>query len=329
MSLSLQALFRNCSKCTALYRHDIILLSRSLTSNAPITTTRPSNPKPKTTSGGWSGALLLLPAVVAAYLGNWQLERKEWKENIIKQRSKALKYDPLDLTHPTTPSPLSLKECTPVTVQGVFDHSSTVYVGPRPKSIAGMTQKGYLAITPLKTADKKTYLVLRGWVPSAWKDIDKPATTVTSQQQQQGTKLTTAPVQLHGVVRFGEIPNRFVPDNEPSSGTWYSINPEQIASHLGLPDTSLIEIVNTNSDDDDNKNTVHSKKPSTMEVLGGRRVLPHDDIVYPIPRNVEDVLEFGTTPQGHMNYAATWLSLSAATAFMAVKAIRQGRMLGK
>jgi surfeit locus 1 family protein len=199
-----------------------------------------------------------------------------------------------------------------------------------------MTQKGYLAITPIKTVDKKTYLVLRGWVPSTWKD-DKTANAVTSQQQQQppkSTSPTTAPVQLHGVVRYAEIPNRFVPDNDPSTGNWYYISPQQVAAHLDLPtDTPMIEIVNTNSDDDDDiegkRNTVHSKKPSTMEVLGGRRVLPHDDIVYPIPRNVEDVLEFGTTPQGHMNYAATWFSLSAATAFMAIKAIRQGRILGK
>jgi surfeit locus 1 family protein len=318
-----------------------MILSRYLASNAPIATPNPSNPKPKMMSGGWSGTLLLLPAVVAAFLGNWQLERKEWKENIIKQRSKALKFAPLDLTHLTTQNTIpsssssaaapSFKECTPVTVQGVFDDAATVFVGPRPKTIAGVTQKGYLAITPLKTADKRTYLVLRGWVPDTWK-INKSGPSDPTSQRQRHSKGTS--VQIYGVVRFGEIPNRFVPDNEPTKGNWYYIHPQEVASHLQLPtDTPLIEIVNSDDDDKDDeenmqtKKKINSKKPSTMDVLGGRRVLPQDAIVYPIARNVGDVLEFGTTPQGHMNYAATWFSLSAATAFMAIKAIRQGRMV--
>lgn len=328
----MQTLLRQFSKSTPSYRHDVVILSRQLASNAQIATPNPSNPKPKMTSGGWSGTLLLLPAVVAAYLGNWQLERKEWKENIIKRRSKALKYAPLNLTQNTTSlSSSSFKECTPVTVQGVYDDAATVYVGPRPKTLAGVARKGYLAITPLITSDNRTYLVLRGWVPDIWKDNKAGPSESTSQPQSKRTA-----VQIYGVVRFGEIPNRFVPDNEPTNGNWYYINPQEVASHLQLPtDTPLIEIVNSDDADDDKdaeenmqtKKKIISKKPSTMELLGGRRVLPHDAIVYPIPRNVGDVLEFGTTPQGHMNYAATWFSLSAATAFMAIKAIRQGRMV--
>lgn len=45
----------------------------------------------------------------------------------------------------------------------------------------------------------------------------------------------------------------------------------------------------------------------------------------PISRTLGDFLRFNVTPQDHMNYAATWFALAAATALMAYARIRTGR----
>lgn len=65
------------------------------------------------------------------------------------------------------------------------------------------------------------------------------------------------------------------------------------------------------------------KPPSAMEVLGGRaRSLPAVPDVVPLPKTLDELCSFSVMPRDHTNYAATWLTLSAATAALAVKAVR-------
>lgn len=39
---------------------------------------------------GRSGFLLLLPAALAAFLCNWQLERRAWKQDLLERRQAAM-----------------------------------------------------------------------------------------------------------------------------------------------------------------------------------------------------------------------------------------------
>ncbi len=62
--------------------------------------------------------------------------------------------------------------------------------------------------------------------------------------------------------------------------------------------------------------------PTTMEVLAGRTRGPSAGEQYPIPRSLEDLMNFSVMPSDHRNYALTWYALSAATAVLALRAAR-------
>ena len=76
--------------------------------------------------------------------------------------------------------------------------------------------------------------------------------------------------------------------------------------------------------DDEEAVSAATKPPSTMEVLGGRtRAAPAAPDALPLPKTIADLRRFSVMPSDHFNYAATWFTLSAATAALAVKAARQ------
>ena len=66
----------------------------------------------------------------------------------------------------------------------------------------------------------------------------------------------------------------------------------------------------------------HVNVPTTMEVLAGRTRGPSAAQQYPIPREMVDLMNFSVMPSDHRNYALTWYSLSAATAFLALSAAK-------
>lgn len=76
--------------------------------------------------------------------------------------------------------------------------------------------------------------------------------------------------------------------------------------------------------DEEGASLLVPKPPSAMEVLGGRTRSTHSaqDTV-PLPRAASELKIFSVMPGDHFNYAATWFTLSAATAALAVKAARQ------
>lgn len=131
----------------------------------------------------------------------------------------------------------------------------------------------------------------------------------------------TDPVTVKGLVRRSEDPGRFVPANEPDAGNWFYISVAEIAAAAGLPpDTPLVEVVT----DDAAPRLTHKGGPSSaMDVLGGRglRGKPADE--FPIEKSLGDMQNFSVMPRDHMNYAATWFTLSGATGLLAIKVLRQ------
>lgn len=214
-----------------------------------------------------------------------------------------------------------------VLCEGDFDEGKSVYVGPRSRSISGVTENGYYVITPLipRTSDPNSVqlpiLVNRGWVPRGWRnkplsDSDhdssnsKAAEIQTNEEtvrwkfwsrksiapKMQEKEPTIPPTRVIGVVRGSEKPSIFVPENDPSSGQWFYVDVPMIARACGLPeDTLYIEDINEDAS---------ATNP------------------YPIPKDVNTLIRFSVMPQDHLHYTLTWYSLSAAVTFMAVKRIR-------
>lgn len=88
------------------------------------------------------------------------------------------------------------------------------FVGPRPRFQMGHPQRGWVLVTPVYCEDKRRAILVRhGWVPD------------NLRQEPQEMRLASSGV---GVVSGGEVANSFVPENDPSSGQWFSLDVAQM-----------------------------------------------------------------------------------------------------
>lgn len=295
----------------------------------------------------WQSAALLLPPALAALLGKWQLDRRQWKIDMLNRRQGMLALPPLDISSSDSePKWTELEEYRPVTATGHYDEDRTQFIGPRPRTQMGTTEVGYLVVTPLVLPSKQhpgqhglgkpplcTYsevMVLRGWAPAAWREAmvngnRHDSSESTRQLVHKKKKEVGAPsaVSIQGVLRRGEDPGTFVPENSVEQKTFYYVNPGELAMAAGLPETTpLVELVTP----EQSLRMVHPGGPPTaMEVLGGRGTVgrPAVEELYPLPKSAGDMMAFSVMPRDHANYAATWFTLSGATTLLAVRALRR------
>ncbi|KAK9787505.1 hypothetical protein WJX73_010878 [Symbiochloris irregularis] len=258
-------------------------------------------------------AVLIAPAILAAFLGSWQVNRYGWKVDLLEQRAKALEEEPLRLANGVdTPAPY-----TQVLAQGEYAHERSLYIGPRPRSAMGTTVAGYSLVTPLLPDEwGRAALVMRGWVPAAWRT--DPAMREGSEPQGQ--------VCVEGVIRSNDNPSMFVPANDSAQKQFFWIEVPALAAACGLPeDTPMIEVIDKGSKGAGDRGT----SPSQMDVLAMRTQgrtragVPVEPL--PITRCQGDLLRQGVTPTDHRNYALTWFTLSGFTSFMALRILR-GRL---
>jgi surfeit locus 1 family protein len=152
-----------------------------------------------------SGAPRVWPVAVTAAcaiavllaLGVWQLQRLQWKEDLLTEIVAKLSAEPVTLE---TALASESTEFVKVVASGKFIHQAEARLiavfdgGP-----------GWEIITPLATEDGRYILVDRGIAPDA-ATIDRPSERV----------------ELLGILR-GHQSGRgpFVPDNDPAKGQWY------------------------------------------------------------------------------------------------------------
>lgn len=281
--------------------------------------------------GRWSKWLLFLPGAFTFGLGTWQVVRRQEKIKMLDYRQTRLEMEPLKLNN-VSPSNEEELEFRRMVCRGFFDERRSIYVGPRPRSISGVTENGYYIITPLMPIPNDPdsvqvpILVNRGWVPRSWRDKsleegdDEQASNTASsfgggqEETSEGgsswwrfwsksnkSKIMEpeapafSPVQVVGVVRGSEKPSIFVPANDPTSFQWFYVDVPAIARASGLAESTIyVEDVNDN---------VNPGNP------------------YPVPKDVKSLIRSSVMPQDHLNYMLTWYSLSAAVTFMAFKRI--------
>jgi len=213
-------------------------------------------------------------------------------------------------------------------------------VGPRPRSVAGGTVSGFLLVTPLvdsKQSARVVALVVRGWVPAAWA-TDAPGTGVRGVPGAEPAGRITLD---HAIVRGAETPSRFVPENKPQARQWFWLDPPALAAAAGA--VGPIPLLEALTPPDAPPAPRWGGAPPPMDVLGGRTGrlggggeattpsggggggqagAPPPAPRYPDRRRLADLTTVAVTPADHRNYALTWGSLAAATAGLAVKAVR-------
>lgn len=79
-----------------------------------------------------------------------------WQIDMIEYRKKRLELEPIALNN-ISPSDgdLTPLEFRRVVCEGVFDETKSIYLGPRSRSISGVTENGYYVVTPLILTSNK------------------------------------------------------------------------------------------------------------------------------------------------------------------------------
>ncbi|MBV8777628.1 MAG: SURF1 family protein [Alphaproteobacteria bacterium] len=166
--------------------------------------------------------LLTVPAVlILAALGLWQLQRLQWKEDLIAQRTAAAAAAPI--APPQTLAEAQAEPFRRVVAQGVFAHDKELYLAASSEGGGA----GYQVLTPLRMTDGRTIIVNRGFVPQ---EIKEPAKRAAGQ--------VAGDVRVAGLLRLPPDvkPTFFLPDNRPDLNLWFWIDLPAMARAGGVSD---------------------------------------------------------------------------------------------
>ncbi|HMB47521.1 MAG TPA: SURF1 family protein [Afifellaceae bacterium] len=183
--------------------------------------------KPVVRPASLIAAVILVGAfIVLIMLGNWQMRRLAWKEDLIARVAERIGSPPLDLTGGGLSAAgndtfLSDNEYRPVTIEGRFDDSGTVDVFTAISDPRGPLQgPGYWIFTPLIVAPQMSVFVNRGFVPFDRLDETPPPP--------EGT------VRVTGPLRAPETGNFMTPDPDIANRVWHIRIPLRIAPAIGF-----------------------------------------------------------------------------------------------
>jgi surfeit locus 1 family protein len=163
--------------------------------------------------------LTVLMVAVLLGLGVWQLQRLEWKTDLIAELEQRTAAAPISLTEALeTPDAV---EYRPVRVTGRWLHDRTLHLVARTYRGA----PGLHLVTPLRLSDGRSLLVDRGWVP---------LTHVDPARREAGR-----PEGIVTVVGLARLPgwtgSEFAkPENDPADNEWLWIDAEAMAAAVGL-----------------------------------------------------------------------------------------------
>ncbi len=173
-----------------------------------------------------SGVLILLAALAAfafiglVSLGNWQVERRAWKHDLIERVHARVHAPPAALPDPSLwPSVAAAQdEYRRVQVSGTYDHQKETLV-----QATTALGSGFWVMTPLHLRSGGTVLINRGFVPPERRD---PAA--------RGKPPPPGPVTLTGLLRLSEPEGGFLRKNDPAADRWHSRDVAAILQARGL-----------------------------------------------------------------------------------------------
>lgn len=189
---------------------------------------------------------------------------------------------------------------------GHYLSALTVYVGPRTHE--GV--HGYHAITPLARSGGSTILVNRGFVakdfcPGGPMYAQSPLGVEAAKARENGG--LGPEVTVEGLLRLGTQRSFWSPSNEPEKGTWYWLDLPALAAHAGGEERGVQPVL-------------------VDEVFEGHSGAVSERVGKGVPVGRPARVELRNM---HAVYAATWFSLSAATAAMFWALVTKGRVSGK
>ncbi len=119
----------------------------------------------------WKTLIVMLGVIILAYLGIWQLHRRDYKRELNQMMAARWQMAPFDVNHAPLPSDLVDLQYRHIQATGKFDYAHQILL----KNDTRGEAPGASVITPLVLDDKRAILVARGWVPFDQTTPDKLA----------------------------------------------------------------------------------------------------------------------------------------------------------
>jgi surfeit locus 1 family protein len=208
-------------------------------------------------------------------LGLWQLQRRDWKNDLIQRFEEALAKPPVAYQPPQPNANEQAREFTRVTATGTFEDAKTVrMLVPTQEAMRAKTGDGfgYLFFTPLKTGNGVVF-VNRGFVP---------------QSLAGGTSVPPGEAAVTGILRLSVTSAWFMPAPDLAKRLFFSADLPAMAEAAGLGGAGTVvgEYIEA--------------EPSPQASK------------WPNPRDPHELL--AAIPNRHLEYALTWFGLAAALA---------------
>lgn len=111
--------------------------------------------------GPWAWPVVLVALAILVGLGTWQLQRLDWKQELIATLAERTAAEPSPLPERLPEDPSAL-EYRPLRVEGRYLHDRSLHLVSRTRDGA----VGLHLVTPFRLADGRTLLIDRGWLPA-------------------------------------------------------------------------------------------------------------------------------------------------------------------
>ena len=207
----------------------------------------------------WPTLISLPILVLSLSLGVWQMERREWKRDILDRLTTNQAAAPMPLDDLLRGDPLR-HEYGRVKIAGSFVHDKEFHLAARSLK----NKVGLQVVTPLKTDDGRVVLFDRGWIPSEKKDPPKRA-----EGQIAGR------VELTGVVRRSQVRRQYAPENVPDKNVWFHVDVPLMRQLAGAPRDPKLDTFFFDAD--------AAPNPGGVPVGGQTRLdIPNDHLQYAI-----------------------------------------------
>ena len=176
----------------------------------------------------WPSLTTALALAVLVAMGNWQLERLEWKRGLNAEMTQGMAGPAIAL--PPPPVDAAALRYRPVRLEGRFHHDYELYLEAR--SHEG--RAGLHLVTPFELDDGRVVLVDRGWVPP---ERRRPETRPESQSAGQAA----GRVRLTGTIRTGGWKGYgfLRPENDPAGNAWVWMDLPRMAERVAVEDARL------------------------------------------------------------------------------------------
>lgn len=155
----------------------------------------------------WPTLMTLAALPVLIELGNWQWQRKTWKDGLISRLEARTHAPPVSFEDALKRYQATQDvEYLRVKVRGHFLHDKERYLYAPDERMG----PGYQVITPLMQPNNVVLLVNRGFVPDELRDPGKRSAGQLSGE-----------VEVTGLARTSEVPGTFTPRNDEKRNLWF------------------------------------------------------------------------------------------------------------